>query len=228
MADAPAVPATEKPGVVSNETVPATEKPGVPKEYLEKITALERQVNFLIAKETKAAKVEHKQEPAADDTLEKQFAAFRKERDDERAALAAERRENAIQAAVNALPDLDDEARELLIGHIERKHGTQIAVEGKQVLFTDTDQSKKTVKDLVSSVMSTVGQRFVKAPTVPTSKGMSGTNGKTATGSTGQHPGFKMSYKDLMDAKNPSVRASFQAEHPEEFAQKKAEYFASR
>lgn len=186
-------------------------------------------INADIRKATKAPMVATTAQPEVKTeelTLKEQFAAFRTERDTEKAALAAERRENALMAAVNSLPDLDDESREMLLAFIERKHGARITVDGKNVVYTDADQSTQSVKDLVKSVFESVGKKFVRGETVPTARALAGT-GQTGKGSAA-HPMSKMTMQEIMKHPDGAMRSQFMREHREEFEKKEQEYYRSK
>jgi hypothetical protein len=129
--------------------------------------------------------------PPENQTLEEQFAAFRKERDDERAALAEERRETKIDSAINGVTGLDEVSRKLLKSFVKDEYGKSIVNEGKDVVYIAPDQSKKTLNELMSEVMGSVGKRFLSAPSNPSGNGLAGGGNKGM-------PAVKPTYQQMM------------------------------
>lgn len=197
---------------------------------LEQFTETQRRLDGISASlrklEPLAAAAQH--QPAATTKEPDTLQSLKQEMDARDAKITSRERNAALSEALEAA-GVPADRRTKAAKYILAEHaGKMQQIDDGSFRYTENGEAHA-LTDWVALYMKTDDGKFINpepAPTVPTGKGF--VNGKTATGSTGQHPGMKMSYKDLMDAKNPSVRASFQAEHPEEFAQKKAEYFASR
>lgn len=105
-------------------------------------------------------------------SLAAQFAKLRKEKDDADREIKEEKKNLAIESAVNQF-GLDDEGRETITALFKSKYGNALKVEGRNVFFEAEDKSKKTVSELVAS-MKPVIERLTPAKPLPTGTAKNG------------------------------------------------------
>lgn len=208
---------------------PATPAAPEPQKYVtqEQLNEYTRRLDGISASlrklEPLATVVQQPQPAKEPDTLK----SLKEQIDARDAKLTARERKAALTEALEAA-GVPAERRAKAANYILAEHApkmTQTDEGGFQ--YTENGEAQA-LHDWVQLYMKTDDGKFINpepAPSVPTGKGLSGSK---TTSAGAAHPGMKMSYKELMDAKNPALRASFAREHPEEWKAKQQEYFASR
>ena len=95
-----------------------------------------------------------------------------------------------------------------------------------RAVFKDGD-SELSIPDFMKVYAQTADWKFINPePAAKTNKGTAGGQGGQQTGAN--HPGHKMTYKELRDSKNQDIISTFRKEFPDEYAAKQAEYFQGK
>lgn len=175
------------------QTAEGTAQPNpeyVSKKDVAKIVANSIDAAFRRRDEEAQAKTQEQASPSQE-TLTARLTRIEAERKAEQEEVKRDRRDNAIQSAINSY-GLDTDNAELLHDHLAQRFGDRIKVDGKSVYVEDDEapEGKADIKTFIGKILKAKGDKFRPAVQAPSSRGLQPSRGN------GQQ-GRKTAYMDL-------------------------------